>query len=204
MSHPPGPGNPYSGQPTPPQQPQPGPYGPYGHPQQHPTQPHYGFPQQPQQQWGLPRQPQPPYGWAGQPGGPQMMPSSARTARAMLYVLAGMWILSGLLVLLVGVVLANVEDDTGLAAKYGGLLWVAGVLALALAVMAIGVAAKYKTGGSGVRTGSILLGSLSLAGLLSSLVTGAFLAVVPLVPSVLLIVFAAKAETAAWFKRPQY
>ncbi|MDX3071901.1 hypothetical protein ACIP98_26820 [Streptomyces sp. NPDC088354] len=197
MSHPPGPGNPYNAQPTPPRQ-------PYGQPQQHPTQPWYGFPQQPQQHWGGPQQPQPPYGWAGQPGGPQPMPSSARTARAMLYVLACMWTLSGLLVLLVGVVLANVDDDTGLAAKYGGLLWVAGVLALALALVAVGVAAKYRTGGSGTRTGSIVIGAMSTLGLVSSLVTGAFLAVVPLVPSILLIVFAAKAETAAWFGRPQY
>ncbi|MFF3563269.1 hypothetical protein ACFYXS_24795 [Streptomyces sp. NPDC002574] len=209
MSHPPGPGNPYSGQPTPPQQPQlppQQPYAPYGHPPQHPTrpQPSYGFPQQPQQQWGRPQQPQPPYGWAGLPGGPQTMPSSARTARAMLCVLAGMWTLGGLFVLLVGIVLANVDDESGLAAKYGGLLWVAGVLALALAVMAIGVAAKYRTGGSGVRAGSIAMGALSVAGLLASLVTGGFLSVVPLVPSILLIVFASKAETAAWFKRPQY
>lgn len=115
-----------------------------------------------------------------------------------------MWILSGLLVLLVGVVLANVEDDTGLAKKYGGLLWVAGVLALALALLAIGVAAKYRTGGIGVRTGSVALGALSVLGFAASLVTGALLMVVPLVPSILLIVFASKAETAAWFRRPQY
>ncbi|MFJ4983787.1 hypothetical protein ACIP9H_08355 [Streptomyces sp. NPDC088732] len=188
MSHPPGPGNPYSGPPTPPQQ------QPWGRPS-------YGFPQQPHQQWGPP---QPPYGYLGPPGGPQTMPSSARTARAMLYVLAGLWVLSGLLVLLIGVVLANIEDDTGLAAKYGGLLWVGGVLALALALLATGVAAKYRTGGSGVRTGSVVLGALSALGCLASLVTGAFLAVVPLVPSIVLIVSAAKAETAAWFRRPQY
>ncbi|MDX2708217.1 hypothetical protein PV350_36025 [Streptomyces sp. PA03-6a] len=198
MSHPPGPGDPYGRQP--PQQ-------PYGYPQQPPAQPGYGYPTQPQPQaqspYGYPQQPQPHAPFAAYPGGPEVMPSSARTARAMLFVLGGLQILGGLLLLLGAAALKSVDDTDELTMPIG-LVYVMGVLFLAFAVLSIGMGAKYRTGGNGTRIGSIVIGVLVALSSVATMISGAFLLLAPLALSVLLIVFAAKAETAAWFKRPQY
>ncbi|WUD73637.1 DUF2076 domain-containing protein [Streptomyces sp. NBC_00510] len=198
MSYPPGPGDPYGRQP--PQQ-------PYGYPQQPPAQPGYGYPTQPQPQaqppYGYPQQPQPHAPFAAYPGGPEVMPSSARTARAMLFVLGGLQILGGLLLLLGAAALKSVDDTDELTMPIG-LVYVMGVLFLAFAVLSIGMGAKYRTGGNGTRIGSIVIGVLVALSSVATMISGAFLLLAPLALSVLLIVFAAKAETAAWFKRPQY
>lgn len=198
MSYPPGPGNPY-GQ----QQPQ----QPYGYPQQPAAQPGHGYPTQPQPQaqppYGYPQQPQPGMPFAAYPGGPEVMPSSARAARAMLFVLGGMQILGGLLLLLGAAALKSVDDTDELAMPIG-LVYVMGVLFLAFAVLSIGMGAKYRTGGNGTRIGSIVIGVLVALSSVATMFSGAFLLIAPLALSVLLIVFAAKAETAAWFRRPQY
>ncbi|MFE0625405.1 hypothetical protein ACFW3D_00380 [Streptomyces sp. NPDC058864] len=198
MSYPPGPGNPY-GQ----QQPQ----QPYGYPQQPAAQPGHGYPTQPQPQaqppYGYPQQPQPGMTFAAYPGGPEVMPSSARAARAMLFVLGGMQILGGLLLLLGAAALKSVDDTDELAMPIG-LVYVMGVLFLAFAVLSIGMGAKYRTGGNGTRIGSIVIGVLVALSSVATMFSGAFLLIAPLALSVLLIVFAAKAETAAWFRRPQY
>ncbi|MFF3944380.1 hypothetical protein ACFYYN_06125 [Streptomyces sp. NPDC001902] len=198
MSYPPGPGDPYGRQP--PQQ-------PYGYPQQPPAQPGHGYPTQPQPQaqppYGYPQQPQPHAPFAAYPGGPEVMPSSARTARAMLFVLGGLQILGGLLLLLGAAALKSVDDTDELTMPIG-LVYVMGVLFLAFAVLSIGMGAKYRTGGNGTRIGSIVIGVLVALSSVATMISGAFLLLAPLALSVLLIVFAAKAETAAWFKRPQY
>ncbi|MGW3242883.1 hypothetical protein [Streptomyces sp. NPDC001070] len=198
MSYPPGPGSPY-GQ-RPPQQ-------PYGYPQQPPAQPGYGYPAQSQPQgqppYGYPQQPQPQGPFAAYPGGPEVMPSSAKAARAMLFVLGGMQILGGLLLLLGAAALKSVDDTDELAMPIG-LVYVMGVLFLAFAVLSIGMGAKYRTGGNGTRIGSIVIGVLVALSSIATMISGAFVLVAPLALSVLLIVFAAKGETAAWFRRPQY
>ena len=198
MSYPPGPGDPYGRQP--PQQ-------PYGYPQQPPAQPGHGYPTQPQPQaqppYGYPQQPQPHAPFAAYPGGPEVMPSSARTARAMLFVLGGLQILGGLLLLLGAAALKSVDDTDELTMPIG-LVYVMGVLFLAFAVLSIGMGAKYRTGGNGTRIGSIVIGVLVALSSVATMFSGAFVLLAPLALSVLLIVFAAKAETAAWFKRPQY
>ncbi|MDX2648915.1 hypothetical protein PV341_36185 [Streptomyces sp. PA03-1a] len=198
MSYPPGPGDPYGRQP--PQQ-------PYGYPQQPPAQPGHGYPTQPQPQaqppYGYPQQPQSHAPFAAYPGGPEVMPSSARTARAMLFVLGGLQILGGLLLLLGAAALKSVDDTDELTMPIG-LVYVMGVLFLAFAVLSIGMGAKYRTGGNGTRIGSIVIGVLVALSSVATMISGAFLLLAPLALSVLLIVFAAKAETAAWFKRPQY
>jgi hypothetical protein len=198
VSYPPGPGDPYGRQP--PQQ-------PYGYPQQPPAQPGHGYPTQPQPQarppYGYPQQPQPHTPFAAYPGGPEVMPSSARAARAMLFVLGGMQILGGLLLLLGAAALKSVDDTDELTMPIG-LVYVMGVLFLAFAVLSIGMGAKYRTGGNGTRIGSIVIGVLVALSSVATMISGAFLLLAPLALSVLLIVFAAKAETAAWFKRPQY
>lgn len=220
MSHPPGPGGPHGGQPS---------RQPYGYPQQPPAPPAPGHPAQPQptaqQGYGHPaplRQPaQPPYGHAWQsqpqplsrprpgtpfaayPGGPEIMPGSARAARAMLFVLSAMQILGGLLLLLGAAALKSIDDSDELAMPIG-LVYVMGVLFLAFAVLSIGMGAKYRTGGNGTRIGSIVIGVLVALSSAATMLSGAFVLLAPLVLSVLLVVFAGRAETAAWFRRPPY
>jgi hypothetical protein len=217
VSYPPGPNNPYGQQP-PPQQPQ-QPYGypqqppqqpqqPYGYPQQPPQQPQpgYGYPQQQQQPQGAqpygayPQQPHAPYGYAG---GPEVMPQAPKTARTLLFVLGGMEIVAALLVF-VGAAALSALDDTNSSSLPIGVLWFAGVFALALGALCIAMGTKFKTGGPGTRTGAIVIGALVLVGGVINLFSGGVFALLPLVPAILVIVFSAKAETAAWFNRPRY
>jgi hypothetical protein len=202
VSYPPGPSNPYGQQP--PQQPQ----QPYGYPQQQPQQPQpgYGYPQQQQPPQGAqpygayPQQPQAPYGYAG---GPEVMPQSPKTARTLLFVLGGMEIVAALLVF-VGAAALSALDDTNSSSLPIGVLWFAGVFALALGALCIAMGTKFKTGGPGTRTGAIVIGALVLVGGVINLFSGGIFALLPLVLAVLVIVFSAKAETAAWFNRPRY
>jgi hypothetical protein len=193
---PPGPQNPYGQQPPqPPQQPQ---QPPYGYPQQQP--PGYGYPQQPQAQpyGAYPQQP-----GAGYPGIPGQMPSGPKGARVLLFVAGGMEILFALL-LFAFAGLISAADDTGAFTNYAGISYVIGVFEIAIGALCIAMGAKFKTGGPGTRTGAIVLGALIVVLSLASFVFGGILAVFTLVIGVLVIVFSAKAETAAWFKRPQY
>lgn len=194
MSHPPGPGNPYGQQPS--QQ-------PYGYPQQPPAQPVHGYPAQPQPEPPYGHRPRPGRSFAAYPGGPEVMPSSAKAARAMLFVLGGLQILGGLLLLLGAAALKSVDDRNELAMPIG-LVYVLGVLFLAFAVLSLGMGAKYRTGGNGTRIGSVVIGVLVALSCVAGMIGGGFVLLAPLALGVLLIVFAAKGETAAWFKRPQY
>ncbi|WP_431960230.1 hypothetical protein [Actinacidiphila sp. bgisy160] len=199
MSYPPGPGNPYGQQP--PQQ-------PYGHPRQPPAQPGYGYPVQPQPQaqppYGYPQQPQQHTPFAAYPGGPEVLPSSAKAARTMLFVLGVMQVLAGLSLLVAALTLKIADGSESLNMLPIWLVGALGILFLAFAVLSFSLGARYRTGGHGTRVGSILTGALFAPSCVVAMATGAFVLLVPVVLCVLLIVFAARAETAAWFKRPRY
>ncbi|WP_405724081.1 hypothetical protein OG607_17300 [Streptomyces sp. NBC_01537] len=188
MSYPPGPPNPYGQQPH--QQ-------PYGYPQQ-PAQPQpgWGYPQQPQQ-------PQVPYGYPGGPGGPQLMPPGPKGARVLLIVVGVLEIIFALIFFAFASWL-SAADDTGEFSDYTGISWFIGVFEIAIGALCMAMAAKFKTGGPSTRAGAILLGSLIVVISLASLVIGGILSVFTLVLGILVIVFSAKAETAAWFNRPRY
>ncbi|MFC5723892.1 hypothetical protein ACFP1Z_27375 [Streptomyces gamaensis] len=194
---------------------------PYGQPQQ--PAPGYGYPQQ----GAAPGQPYAPYPQAqagyhapyGAPLAPLEMPGSAKTARVMLYVIAGLHvIIAGLCFSMVAVFKKAAEETNGetFTNRNGetvdadtifntskGVVGFLAVLALVFAVLGIVLAVRYAKGGNGVRIGSIVYASF---GIISGFATVAVfgLGLATLVLSILVIVFAAKQPTTQWFRRPRH
>lgn len=197
MSYPPGPDNPYGEQP--PQQ-------PYGYPQQppqgQPQQPGYGYPAYPQQ-----AQQQPGYdpyggGYGGYPGMPPQMPGKVKATRVILFILAGLQLIVGLLGFAAGAALSStdtasqVEDQLGYPmAVYYAIM----VYTVIVAIITIVIAAQFRKGGNGIRIAAIVLGALNAAGSVANLPQG----ILGIAIGVLVIVFMANSESAAWFKRPR-
>ncbi len=206
MSYPSGPSDPY-GQP-PQQQP---PYGQqppqgYGYPQQQPQQ-GYGYPQQqPQQGYGYPQQqgynPGAPYGQPGHGGGPLTMPGKVNATRIIMFIMSGIQ----LIVVVIGfVALAAFNDDLNDTGVALGTLYAALAVGLLLAIGAIILAAMFGKGGNGVRIATIVYGALSVLGGVANVFTGSIVTgLLPVLIGVLIIVFMANAQAAAWFNRPRY
>ncbi|MGC9380442.1 hypothetical protein [Streptomyces sp. MH13] len=191
------PNNPYGA----PQGQQPG----YGHPQQPPQgQPGYGYPgQQPPGQpgYGYPAAPpvQQPYG-----GAPTSMPGTVSAARVMLWVMVGFQVLGTALFAISAAAVDQAKDDPAfeeLADYSSGVLWAFAALALVWGVWASVLAAKFSSGGNGLRVTALVFGILT-----------AIIAVYPftlfgifhLVFGILIAVFAGNRNGAAWFQRPRY
>ncbi|WP_370414479.1 hypothetical protein [Streptomyces fradiae] len=202
------PNNPYGQQP----QGQPG----YGQPPQ--GQPGYGYPQQapqgvpPQQGYGYPAAPPvSPYG-GGYPGAPAEMPGGVKAARVMLWILGVLQVLGGIAAAVGGSAFVDemskssseFSNTEGASAALTGVFVVVGIIAVAFGVWAIMTAVKTATGGNGVRVGGIVYGSLVTLGSLISLLGANVFALVSLVLGILVIVFFAKGDAAAWFKRPRF
>ncbi|WP_282694440.1 hypothetical protein [Streptomyces sp. CC208A] len=186
------------------------PNNPYGQPPQG-QQPGYGQPQPPQGGYGYPAAPPAsPYGAypAGAPyGAPAMtMPGGVKTARVLLWIVGILQILAGIALALVGGAFASEAGlDSGAGAAVTGVFVFIGLLVLAFGVWGVIIAAKCANGGNGIRISGIVYGSLSTAGGLANLgQSQGVSSVVGLVIGILLIVFFAKADAAAWFKRPRY
>lgn len=208
------PNNPYG----PPQQggQQPG----YGYPEQGgQQQPGYGYPQQapqgvPQQGYGYPQAPPVPAAGYGFPGAPVEMPGSVKAARIMLYVLGGLQVIGAIVMVIGGAWLSDKLSESGAygssssnqdAANLGmGILVVAGILTLAIAVWAIMTAVKFSSGGNGIRISAIVYGSLVTLFSLISLLSLNVFALISVVLGILIIVFCAKQDGAAWFQRPRH
>lgn len=208
MSYPPGP-DPY-GQPNPysqPQQPGPPPqYGqPYGYPQQPP--PPYGPMAGPGGYPGYPGYPGQP-GYPGWPGAYVAMPGVVVAARVILFIIAGLELLSGVLAMISSAVLSAQSGyrESSDAISYGigvgvGILIVGG-LTLTLAI-------RYSKGRGGVRGCTIALGILYLLSAVGNLIRGA---TPPVVVGVLvllglgilfLVAMFGRAGT-AYFSRPRH
>ncbi|MFB7371562.1 hypothetical protein ACFC0D_17130 [Streptomyces sp. NPDC056222] len=200
------PNNPY-GQP---QGQQPG----YGQPQG--QQPGYGYPQQapqgvPPQQYGYPQAPpvQQPYGVGGYPGAAMEMPGGVKAVRVMLWILGILQALFGVLAMVASSWFAEQMASSGELDAQGQdavdalavMMVVFGVIGLAFGVWAIVMAAKIKSGGNGIRISGIVYGSLVTLGSVVNLIGMNPFALVSLAMGVLIIVFLAKTEGAAWFKR---
>ncbi|MFF8838552.1 hypothetical protein [Streptomyces sp. NPDC015130] len=185
---------------------------PYGQPQGQPQQPGYGYPQQapqgvpPQQGYGYPAAPA--YG-GGYPGAVMTMPGGVKAARVMLWILAVCQVLAGIVTAVAGSWVAdqiasrstelNNTDDA--AAAVTGVFVLLGILILAFGVWGIIMAVKTASGGNGVRITSIVYASLvTVVSLISLLGTNVF-ALISLVLGILIIVFYAKSDGAAWFNR---
>ncbi|MFD3330846.1 hypothetical protein [Streptomyces sp. NPDC058701] len=154
------PNNPYGEQPQAPQG-QPG----YGYPPQAP--PGYAYPPQaPPGGYAHPPQQGYPGGPAGYPGAHMEMPGGAKGARVILFVLGSLQALLGLVVLLGGALFASAlmgsssssAGDVGAIA--GGVLVIAGILCIGLALWPFLTAVKMGKGRSGVRISGIIYGSV--------------------------------------------
>lgn len=205
------PNNPYG----PPQGQQPG----YP-PQQPPAQPGYGYPQgaAPQQQpgYGYPQGQQPGYpGYPGYPGGNAIameMPGLMKTARVLLFILAGFQLLFGLIA---GIAVAAVQDvsngvgtgdDTDALA---GLGFLAAGLLLALGALSIFLGVKFKNGGSGIRITTIVYAALMILGGIVNIVNGAngsatFGGLISLTIAGIILASMVNSAASAWFNRPRY
>ena len=193
------PNNPYGA----PQGQQPG----YGAPQG--QQPGYGSPQGQQPGYGYPQAPpvQQPYG-GGYPAAPMTMPGGVKTARILLWVLVALQIAGSIYAL---TQLGKIDDavsssglssaDTGTIASIGkGVLVFAAILGLVFAALGATLALKFAKGQNATRVCAIVYGSFVIVGGLFQLPIG----LLTMVAGILIVVFVAKSDGAAWFKRPRY
>ncbi|MGW2615449.1 hypothetical protein [Streptomyces sp. NPDC001500] len=195
------PNNPYG----PPQGQPPG-YPPQGPPQQ----PGYGYPTAPQGQpgYGYPQAPPVPHGYGY--GVPQEMPGLVKTARVLLFILAGFQFLAGIVI---GIA-AGAAQDTSNAFGSGddssmatGLIIAIALLMLALGSLSIFLGVKFKSGRGGIRVTTIVYASLMILGSLANIVNGAggsgtFGGVISLAFGG--IILSAMISGGAWFNRPRY
>lgn len=184
------------------------PNNPYGQPQGQGQQPGYGYPQQapqgvpPQQGYGYPAAPPvSPYGGGGYPGMAMEMPGGVKAARVMLWITAAFNLIGA--IALIGLSFAVDSEleksgassaDAEMFADMGqGILIGAGVVSLIFAVVGMLLAAKFRSGGNGVRIGTIVYSSIGVLFSLFSLPLG----IVSLALGVLVIVFVAKSDGSA-------
>ncbi|GGY92340.1 hypothetical protein [Streptomyces poonensis] len=228
------PNNPYNQQPQPPQN-QPG-YPPqtppsppgYGYPQGAPQeQPGYGYPQgAPQEQpgYGYPQgapQGQPGYGYPQAPPVPQgygygvgmaEMPGLMKTARVLLFIMAGFQLLAGVVLGIAAGAVQDVSntvgsgDDSSLAT---GVLIAIAVLVLALGALSIFLGVKFKTGGNGIRITTIVYAALTILGGVSNFFSGqggsaTFGGVISLAFGGIILAAMVNSQASAWFGRPRY
>ncbi|MGW4163932.1 hypothetical protein [Streptomyces sp. NPDC004788] len=187
------------------------PNNPYGQ-QPQGQQPGYGYPQQapqgvpPQQGYGYPAAPA--YGApGGYPGVPMAMPGGVKAARVMLWIMGGLQVLGAIGLVVMSSMVSKLDTSSASTSdaeafnSFGtGLFIGMGVLVLVFAAISMTLAAKFKSGGNGVRVCTIVYGAFIVLGGLTSLPTG----IVGLVLGILIIVFVSKADGAAWFKRQQF
>lgn len=184
------PNNPYGQQP---QGQQPG----YGYPQQQGQQPGYGYPQAPPVQQ--------PYGAGGYPGAMMEMPGGVKAARVILWIMSGFNVLGALAMVVMSFAIDSELEKSGAtsadAAAFAdlgqGLLIGLGIFSLIIGVLGMVLAAKFRSGGNGVRVCTIVYGSFMVLFSIFSLPAG----IISLALGILIIVFVAKADGAAWFNR---
>ncbi|MFI6281339.1 hypothetical protein [Streptomyces sp. NPDC050988] len=192
------PPQPPQGQPGYPPQGQPG----YGYPQgAPPQQPGYGYPQQP--------------GYPGYPGGNNMaieMPGLMKTARVLLFILAGLQILFGIIA---GIAVGAVQDvSNGVGSgddtdTLAGLGFLAAAILVGLGALSIFLGVKFKNGGSGIRITTIVYASLMILGGLVNTVQGAggsgtFGGLISLAIAGIILASMVNGAASAWFNRPRY
>ena len=191
------PPQPPQGQPGYPPQGQPG----YGYPQGAPQQPGYGYPQQP--------------AYPGYPGGNHMtmeMPGLMKTARVLLFILAGLQILFGIIA---GIAVGAVQDvSNGVGSgddtdTLAGLGFLAAAVLVGLGALSIFLGVKFKNGGSGIRITTIVYASLMILGGLVNTVqggggSGTFGGIISLAIAGIILAAMVNSAASTWFNRPRY
>ncbi|MFE7444986.1 hypothetical protein ACFU7X_31580 [Streptomyces chartreusis] len=194
----------------------PPPQGQPGYPQQPPQgQPGYGYPQ------GAPQQP-PGYGYPqgqpaypGYPGGnmmPVQMPGLMKTARVLLFILAGFQLLFGLIA---GIAVGAAQDlSNGVGSgddtdTLAGLGFLVAALLVGLGALSIFLGVKFKNGGSGIRITTIVYASLMILGGIVNIVNGAngsatFGGLISLAIAGIILASMVNSAASAWFNRPRY
>jgi FtsH-binding integral membrane protein len=177
------------------------PNNPYGAPQG--QQPGYGQPQQPSGQpgYGYPQAPpvQQPYGAA-----PTTMPGTVSTARVLLWVIVGFQAIGTVLFGFGAAAVDQAKEDAAfdeLADYSTGMLWALMVLALAWGVWAAVLAAKFNSGGNGLRVTALVFGILTA---IIAVYPFTVFGIIHLVFGILIAVFVGNSKGAEWFKRPRY
>ncbi|MER6564398.1 hypothetical protein ABT300_43150 [Streptomyces sp. NPDC001027] len=179
-------------------------------PQGPPPQPGYGYPTAPQGQpgYGYPQAPPVPQGYGY--GVPQEMPGLVKTARVLLFIVAGFQFLAGVFI----GILAGAAQDTSNAFGSGddssaatGIVIGVALLMLVLGSLSIFLGVKFKTGRGGIRVTTIVYSSLMILGSLANIVNGAggsgtFGGVISLAFGG--IILSAMISGGAWFSRPRY
>ncbi|MDT9688735.1 hypothetical protein Q5762_10265 [Streptomyces sp. P9(2023)] len=184
------------------------PNNPYGQ-QPQGQQPGYGYPQQPGQQpgYGYPQAPpvQQPYGAGGYPGATMEMPGGVKAARVILWIMSGFNVLGAVAMVVMSFAIDSELEKSGAtsadAAAFAdlgqGLLIGLGIFSLIIGVLGMVLAAKFRSGGTGVRVCTIVYASFMVLFSIFSLPAG----LISLALGILIIVFVAKADGAAWFNR---
>ncbi|MEU6482927.1 hypothetical protein [Streptomyces sp. NPDC046887] len=177
---------------------------PYGPPEDKPAQPGYGYPPA-----------APAYG-GGYPGVPWAMPGGVKAARVMLLVIGGLQAVAGVVMVVASSWFADLitdnartsgarsEDVDTVASIGAGIMIVMGVLVLAFAVWGLITGMKLAKGGNGIRISGIVYASIVTFFSAVSLLGANLFALISVVLGILIIVFLAKAESAAWFRRPRH
>ncbi|QGV78972.1 hypothetical protein [Streptomyces ficellus] len=188
------------------------PYGQQGQPQQ----PGYGYPQQGQPQqpgYGYPAAPPPPpaYG-GGYPGGaPMTMPGLMQTARVLLFIVAGLQIIGGIIAAIAIAAAQDVANSAGVgeeASVFAGLGFVIVLILIAFAVWAIILGAKFSKGGNGVRVATIVYSALfillSLGNFANGTASAAVGGIIGLAIGGIILASMVNSSATAWFNRPRY
>ncbi|ARZ67831.1 hypothetical protein M1P56_27570 [Streptomyces sp. HU2014] len=129
---------------------------------------------------------------------PMEMPGGVRTARVCLWVLGGLSTLGGLIFTAVAAFAERGDSEFSRA----GLAGIA-VLSLVLGVASLVLAAKFRTGGNGVRVGALVVSGVVLLNALVSLASGAVVGGPGIALGALVLVNCVKKDGVGWFKRPR-
>ncbi|MER5731068.1 hypothetical protein ABT084_22545 [Streptomyces sp. NPDC002138] len=194
------------------------PNNPYGQQQQPAApqggQPGYGYPQQapqgvpPQGGYGYPQGGAPAYP-GGYSGAPLTMPGGVSGARVMLFIIGAFQVIGAALFVLGAGAIDKAKNDPSVQASSQfdalkdfptGVLYGFAVAILVWGIVAIVLGAKFGNGGNAVRITAIVFASITaLLGIYPFILIG----LVHTILSILVIVFLAKADGAAWFNRPK-
>ncbi|MER7106570.1 hypothetical protein [Streptomyces sp. NPDC000229] len=194
------------------------PNNPYGQPQGQPQQqPGYGYPQQGQPQqpgYGYPAAPPPPAYGAGYPGGaPMTMPGLMQTARVLLFIIAGLQIIGGIIAAVAIAAAQDMSDSVGAGEATDGLAglgYLVVLILLAFAGWAIFLGVRFSKGGNGIRVTTIVYAALFLLLSLGNLVGGegqgsaVVGALIGFAIGGIILASMVTSSAGAWFNRPRY